>query len=57
MIVEAKFLRFTITACSSGEPCIDELEVFEAGDDTNNLASAAAGATPHGVHGEIRAPG
>jgi mono/diheme cytochrome c family protein len=26
--IEAKFLRFTITACSSGEPCIDELEVF-----------------------------
>ena len=26
--IEAKFLRFTITAASSGEPCIDELEVF-----------------------------
>ena len=26
--IDAKFLRFTITAASSGEPCIDELEVF-----------------------------
>ncbi len=28
--VEAKFLRFTITSCSTSEPCIDELEVFNA---------------------------
>ena len=26
--IEANFLRFAITAASSGEPCIDELEVF-----------------------------
>ncbi|MEQ1750542.1 MAG: DUF1553 domain-containing protein, partial [Prosthecobacter sp.] len=37
--VEAKFLRFTITACSSGEPCIDELEVFTPA--SKNIARTA----------------
>lgn len=37
--VEAKFLRFTITACSSGEPCIDELEVFTTA--SRNIARTA----------------
>ncbi|QOV89568.1 DUF1553 domain-containing protein [Humisphaera borealis] len=35
----ARFVRFTITACSSGEPCIDELEVFNT--DGENVARGA----------------
>jgi hypothetical protein len=35
----ARFIRFTITACSTGEPCIDELEVFSSGGD--NVAKTA----------------
>ena len=38
--VDAKFLRFTITACSTGEPCIDELEVFNTNGE--NVARGAA---------------
>lgn len=38
--VEARFVRFTVLASSSGEPCLDELEVW-AGD--RNVALAAAG--------------
>ena len=38
---EAKFIRFTIEATNSGQPCIDELQVF-AGDE--NVALAARGA-------------
>ncbi len=37
---DAKFLRFTITACSSGEPCLDELEVFNTNGE--NVARSAA---------------
>jgi hypothetical protein len=35
----ARFIRFSITACSTGEPCIDELEVFNTNGE--NLARAA----------------
>ncbi len=42
--VEAVAVRFTIAACSSSEPCIDELEIYdEAG---RNVALAAKGAKP-----------
>ena len=37
--IEAKFLRFNITACSTGEPCIDELEVFTPA--SRNIARTA----------------
>ncbi len=51
--VEAKFLRFTVTVCSSGEPCIDELEVFSAEEKPRNVALASAGtkATASSVYG------
>ncbi len=39
----AKFLRFTILACSTVEPCIDELEVFGPDSPGINVALAAAG--------------
>ncbi len=42
--VEAKFLRFTITATTDAEPCLDELEVFTAEPRPRNVALAAAGA-------------
>ncbi|MBX7208602.1 MAG: DUF1553 domain-containing protein [Verrucomicrobiaceae bacterium] len=35
----ARFVRFTITACSTGEPCLDELEVFNTNGE--NIARAA----------------
>lgn len=37
--IEARFVRFTITACSTGEPCLDELEVFNT--DGDNVARFA----------------
>jgi len=40
---EAKFVRFVIHASSSGEPCIDELEVYGPGE-RRNLALARNGA-------------
>lgn len=40
---EARYVRFTIGGTNSAEPCIDELEIFAAGDDSN-LALAANGA-------------
>ncbi len=40
---EAKFVRFSIDAASSGEPCLDELEVFTAGATAKNAALASAG--------------
>ena len=40
---EARFVRFVIQASSSGQPCIDELEVFGP-DGTRNLALAKNGA-------------
>ncbi|MCW5557964.1 MAG: DUF1553 domain-containing protein, partial [Verrucomicrobiae bacterium] len=46
--VEARYLRFTILASSSGEPCLDELEVW-AGDRNIALASAGTRATASGT--------
>lgn len=46
--VEAKFVRFTITATNASEPCIDELEIFTAASDDEpprNVAAASAGGT------------
>jgi hypothetical protein len=50
--VEAKFLRMTITATSTVEPCIDELEAFTAEPKARNVALASAGAkaTASGVY-------
>ncbi len=42
--VAARFVRFTITGSSSGEPCLDELEVITAGPNPTNVALASAGA-------------
>ena len=39
--VEAKFVRFTIAATNSGEPCIDELQVFSG---EQNVALSSSGA-------------
>lgn len=39
--VEAKYVRFTVLATSSAEPCLDEWEVFAGG---RNVALASAGA-------------
>jgi hypothetical protein len=41
--VKARFLRFTVLATNSAEPCIDELEVFTAGPEPRNVALAGAG--------------
>ncbi len=46
--VEAKFVRFTVLASNSGEPCLDELEVW-AGGRNAALASAGAKATASGT--------
>ncbi|MEZ0258094.1 MAG: DUF1553 domain-containing protein [Chthoniobacter sp.] len=50
--IEAKFVRFTIGAASSAEPCIDELEVFTAEKTPRNVALASTGAkaTASGVY-------
>ena len=42
--VAAKFVRFTISATSTVEPCIDELEIFSAGEKPRNVALAHDGA-------------
>ena len=42
--LEAKAVRFTISATTGGGPCIDELEVFDS--NGTNVALAAAGTTP-----------
>ncbi|MEX0675645.1 MAG: DUF1553 domain-containing protein [Pirellulales bacterium] len=42
--VSARFLRFTVLATNSIEPCLDELEIFTAGDNPLNVALATAGA-------------
>jgi mono/diheme cytochrome c family protein len=39
----AKFVRMTIHATNSAEPCIDELEVFTAGEKPENVALASRG--------------
>ena len=54
----AKYVRFTIRATNKLEPCIDELEVYSAGDDSRNVALASAGAiaTASGVYSEAKVP-
>jgi mono/diheme cytochrome c family protein len=42
--VEARFVRFTVTETTDAEPCLDELEVFTAGDEPRNVALAKHGA-------------
>ena len=45
--ITARFVRFTITGMTQAapaEPCIDELEVFTAGETPRNIALASAGA-------------
>src|SRR5262249_30568151 len=43
--VDARFVRFTVTATNDGtQPCIDELEVYTAGEGPRNAALADAGA-------------
>lgn len=47
--VPAKFIRFTITATNSGEPCLDELEILAVSDgaaaaERRNVGAAEAGA-------------
>ena len=39
--IPARFIRFSVQATNSGEPCIDELEIFSG---SNNVALASAGA-------------
>ncbi len=41
--IEAKFVRFTVLGTNSGEPCIDELEVFSG---KENVALASRGSVP-----------
>lgn len=41
---KAKFVRFRIEDTTQLQPCIDELEVFTAGENPRNIALAAAGA-------------
>jgi len=43
--VKARWVRFTVAATNSVEPCIDELEIWTAEDESRNVALAAAGAT------------
>ena len=49
---DARFVRFTISASSGGEPCLDELEVFSDGPESHNIALASLGtkATASGVY-------
>jgi mono/diheme cytochrome c family protein len=45
--VEAKYVRFTILATNSAEPCLDELEIFAVATDqtpAHNVALASSGA-------------
>jgi hypothetical protein len=39
--VQAKFVRFSVSATNQFEPCLDELEVYAAGDATRNVAARA----------------
>lgn len=43
--VTARRLRFTISATTGSEPCLDELEVFTTGPNARNIALASAGTT------------
>jgi len=47
--IDARFIRFTVTATNSGEPCIDELEIFTVAggpgqSQRQNVGAAVAGA-------------
>jgi hypothetical protein len=42
--IEAKFVRFTVLETNSGQPCIDELEIYTEGSIPHNVALASAGA-------------
>lgn len=42
--VTARYVRFSIHETTDAEPCLDELEVFSAGEDSRNVALASAGA-------------
>ena len=42
--VSARFVRLSILATSSSEPCVDELEVFTPGEGGRNVALASLGA-------------
>jgi mono/diheme cytochrome c family protein len=42
--VTARFVRFVIEQTNQGEPCLDELEIFAAGSDSQNVALASRGA-------------
>ena len=42
--VEARFVRFSITAASTAQPCLDEIEVFSAEANPRNVALASGGA-------------
>ncbi len=56
--VRARFVRFSVQATNSSEPCIDELEVFTADDSPRNVALASAGAkvTASGVYANGASP-
>ena len=41
--IEAKFVRFTVSATSNLEPCIDELEIFTAAPMPRNVALTSSG--------------
>ena len=42
--VEARYVRFTIDATNTFEPCLDEIEIWTAGDESENVALASTGA-------------
>jgi hypothetical protein len=41
--VTAKLVRFTVLETSGIEPCIDELEIYSAGEESRNVALASSG--------------
>ena len=41
--VKARFIRFTVSKTTSAEPCIDELEIYSAGENPRNVALASLG--------------
>ena len=51
---KARFVRMTIHATNSAEPCLDELEIFTTGAKPENVALAARGrqGTPPDIAGE-----
>ncbi len=42
--ITARLVRFTVLATNQAEPCLDELEVYTAGDSSQNVALAEHGA-------------